>query len=347
MTPVVGTRPSVGLMPTMPLRAAGTRPEPAVSVPRAMSAMPSATATADPELEPPEIYRAQYAASFATQSQSYNPTAWAQLAKDLGAAQVVLTTRHHEGFALWPSGHPNARTSGDALFPAGADFAKGHVNAVRAAGLRVGLYYSPIDWRYPGYYDVTGAKPPSPALTSDCVLPNSLYPWNYEGTDPAGFDYHEDARTMKNEVYQSVKELVTDYGAVDDFWWDGGWLAQQGTDAAGSFFWEPGQYRDPGNGWLVDAAYGEDESSTGKPLGLTGLVRRHQPNAVANSRSGWVGDYDIEEGATSRPGRSGSAAWSRRPSASPAPPGVTTETSPCPSPRPWPSSSTPSSATCA
>ncbi|MER7757899.1 alpha-L-fucosidase [Kitasatospora sp. NPDC097643] len=245
----------------------------------------------------PAAYRAQYAGTFAAQSHSFDPAAWANLARDLGAAEVVLTTRHHDGFALWPSGHPNAWTSADAAFPAGTDFVKRYVDAVRAAGLRVGLYYSPIDWRYPGYYDVGGAKPPSPALTSDCVLPGgSPYPWNYEGIDPAGFDYHENARTMKNEVYQSVKELVTDYGAVDDIWWDGGWLAQQGTDADGSFFWEPGQYRDPGNGWPVDTAYGENESGTGRPLGLTGLVRRHLPNAVANSRSGWVGDYDIDEG---------------------------------------------------
>ena len=45
----------MGLTPTMPLRAAGTRPEPAVSVPSAMSTMPSATATAEPEDDPPEM----------------------------------------------------------------------------------------------------------------------------------------------------------------------------------------------------------------------------------------------------------------------------------------------------
>ncbi len=45
--------PSVGLTPTMPCKPAGTRPEPAVSVPIAMSASPVATATADPELDPP------------------------------------------------------------------------------------------------------------------------------------------------------------------------------------------------------------------------------------------------------------------------------------------------------
>jgi hypothetical protein len=47
--------PRLGLRPTMLLRAAGTRPEPAVSVPSASGTMPRATATADPELEPPGI----------------------------------------------------------------------------------------------------------------------------------------------------------------------------------------------------------------------------------------------------------------------------------------------------
>ncbi|MFD8706952.1 alpha-L-fucosidase [Kitasatospora sp. NPDC059648] len=244
----------------------------------------------------PTAYRSQYADTFATRSRPYDPAAWAQLARDLGAGHVVLTARHHDGFALWPTAHPDAWSTAAAPFPAGTDFVKGYVDALRAAGLRVGLYYSPIDWRYPGYYDVTGTKPPSPALASECVLPGSPYPWNCEGSDPAGFDYHESARTMKNEVYQSVKELVTDYGAVDDVWWDGGWLAQQGTDADGSFFWEPGQYRDPGNSWPVDAAYGDTEPGTGRPLGLTGLVRRHQPDALTTPRSGWVGDYDVEEG---------------------------------------------------
>ena len=53
-TPVVDTRPVEGLMPTILLKAAGTRPEPAVSVPSASVAMPEATATAEPEDEPPE-----------------------------------------------------------------------------------------------------------------------------------------------------------------------------------------------------------------------------------------------------------------------------------------------------
>src|SRR5215471_14231252 len=54
-TPAVETRPRLGLSPTMLLRPAGTRPEPAVSVPSASGTRPAATATADPELDPPGL----------------------------------------------------------------------------------------------------------------------------------------------------------------------------------------------------------------------------------------------------------------------------------------------------
>ncbi|MCX5263123.1 alpha-L-fucosidase [Streptomyces sp. NBC_00199] len=207
---------------------------------------------------------------------AYDPAAWAQLAKDFGAKYTTLTARHHDGFALWPLNHPDAWSSGQA--PLNRDFVKDYVSAVRAAGLKVGLYYSPIDWRYPGYYDVTGA---------DCAT----NPWGYT-TDPA---HKENARIMKTEVYQSVKELVTQYGVIDDLWWDGGWIAETGSDADGAFFWEPGQLRDSANPWPVDATYGETDAA-GKPLGLMGMVRKHQPDIVATSRSGWKGDYDSEEG---------------------------------------------------
>ena len=207
---------------------------------------------------------------------AYRPGDWAQLAKDMGAKYTVLTTRHHDGFALFPSAHPNAWTSAQA--PLNRDLVKDYVTAVRAAGLKVGLYYSPINWRYPGYYDVTG---------TNCAK----NPWNYT-TDPA---HKENARIMKNEVYQHVRELVTQYGVIDDFWWDGGWIAEQGSDADGAFFWEPGQSRDTANQWPVDSAYSETDAA-GTPLGLTGLLRKHQPDIIATSRSGWIGDYASEEG---------------------------------------------------
>ena len=54
---MVLSSPRVGFSPMMPLKAAGTRPEPAVSVPSAKVTRPLATATAEPELDPPEMYR--------------------------------------------------------------------------------------------------------------------------------------------------------------------------------------------------------------------------------------------------------------------------------------------------
>ncbi len=55
ITPAVLISPRVGLTPTIPLKAAGTRPDPAVSVPRAKATRRAATATAEPELEPPAM----------------------------------------------------------------------------------------------------------------------------------------------------------------------------------------------------------------------------------------------------------------------------------------------------
>ncbi|MFI6931635.1 alpha-L-fucosidase [Streptomyces sp. NPDC050287] len=227
----------------------------------------------------PENYRKYVTDGSSEQftASAYRPADWAQLAKDMGAKYTVLTARHHDGFALWPSTHPNAWHAGQA--PLQRDFVSQYVTAVRAAGLRVGLYYSPLSWRYPGYYDVRGTN----------CLPNK---WGYV-TDPA---HKENARIMKNEVYQQVRELVTQYGKIDDLWWDGGWLGQQGTDADAAFFWEPGKFRDPSNEWPVDSAYSESDPATGKPLGLTGLARKHQPDIVSTLRSGWIGDFTSEEG---------------------------------------------------
>ena len=56
MTPVVGMRPTLGLRPIRLLKPAGTRPEPAVSVPSEKLASPNATDTAEPDDEPPETY---------------------------------------------------------------------------------------------------------------------------------------------------------------------------------------------------------------------------------------------------------------------------------------------------
>lgn len=91
----------------------------------------------------PENYRKYVTDATSEQftGSAYNPADWARLAKDMGARYTVLTARHHDGFALWPSTHPNAWHSGQA--PLQRDFIGPYVTAVRDAGLKVGLYISP------------------------------------------------------------------------------------------------------------------------------------------------------------------------------------------------------------
>lgn len=167
----------------------------------------------------------------------YDPGAWARLARDAGARYMVMTARHHDGFALFRS--PSSYGKYDSVHSAaGRDLVAPFVKAVRNAGLRVGLYYSPMDWRFPGYFQ-----------------PKEL---------------PDNAALMKRQGYGQVEELVRNYGRIDILWWDGGWLAHKGTDADAAWFWEPDK--------------------------LNRLVRRYQPKAVINPRSGWRGDFDISEG---------------------------------------------------
>jgi alpha-L-fucosidase len=208
-------------------------------------------------------------------AKDYNPAEWAKIAKDSGMKYLCLTSRHHDGFALFDSRHPNAFTSVQTLQ---RDLYAEYVKACRAAGLRVGLYYSPMSWRYPGYYDVTGTN----------CLPNK---WNYP-TDPA---HKENARLMKEEAYEQVRTLFKSYGPIDYVFWDGGWIGQKGTDRDGAFFWEPGQYRDPNNVWPVPDEY-SDFDGTGRALGLMGIARKYSPNVICNNRSGWIGDFAVDEG---------------------------------------------------
>ena len=212
----------------------------------------------------------------------FNADEWAKLAKEGGMKYMNLTAMHHDGFALFESNHPNAFTAKQTL---GRDLVKEYVDACRKAGLKVGIYKTLINWRYPGYYDIDGTG------KSPFFKPTTK--WGYK----ADSSHKENARLMKDELYYQTKELMTKYGKIDQIFWDGGWLGEKGTDADAAFFWEPGKYRDPKNQWPVHEGSG-DVDETGKPLGLMGMVRKHQPDIIVNPRTGWLGDYFSEEGAS-------------------------------------------------
>lgn len=206
----------------------------------------------------------------------FDPERWVDLAKTAGMRYMVLTARHHDGYALHRSNHKNAWTSINHL---GRDLIEEYVTAVRAGGLGVGLYYSPMSWRYPGYYDVrgTGAKPNV---------------WGYS-TDAA---HKENARLMKQEVYEQITGLLSAYGPIDYMFWDGGWLGQSVDAELEDYFWDSGRFQSPDNEWPINERYITRDPDSGKALGVMGLVRRFQPDMLVNERFGWVGDVHGEEG---------------------------------------------------
>ncbi|HEX7844451.1 MAG TPA: alpha-L-fucosidase, partial [Chitinophagaceae bacterium] len=74
---------------------------------------------------------------------NYDPDKWMKAAKEAGFTYAVLTTKHHEGFAMWPSKYGNFNTSN---YMGGKDLVKPFIEACRKYGIKVGLYFSPPDW---------------------------------------------------------------------------------------------------------------------------------------------------------------------------------------------------------
>ena len=129
-------------------------------------------------------------------AEKYDPAQWAQLAADAGMKYVVLTTRHHDGFALWDS---KVSEFTAARMGPKRDLLRPFVEAVRAAGLRVGFYYSPAAWYHPDY------------------------PGAYHRDWPGKDDWRDGEARERFIAYYTdqVRELLTGYGKVDILWWDG------------------------------------------------------------------------------------------------------------------------------
>lgn len=87
-----------------------------------------------------------FAAEFNRETQKWDPAQWADLFQAAGARYVVLTTKHHDGFTLWPSRHDNPRRPG---YHAARDIVGDLTDAVSARGMKMGVYYSSLlDWSF-------------------------------------------------------------------------------------------------------------------------------------------------------------------------------------------------------
>lgn len=82
-------------------------------------------------------------------AERYNPTQWAKLVKQSGARYVVITAKHHDGVALWDTKLSNLSIARQS--PAARDVLSPFIKALREQGLKVGIYFSLIDWSHPDY----------------------------------------------------------------------------------------------------------------------------------------------------------------------------------------------------
>jgi len=81
-------------------------------------------------------------------AENYDPDEWVSIAKDAGMKYIVITTKHHDGFCLWPSDY-TTRDAGE-IGPK-RDLIRPLVEAARRQGLKIGFYYSLLDWWHPDY----------------------------------------------------------------------------------------------------------------------------------------------------------------------------------------------------
>ena len=127
--------------------------------------------------------------------------AWAQLAEEAGCRYMVLTTKHHEGFALFKT----ATTDYNSYATAGQDVVGNFVKAARKHGMRVGFYHSVIDWHHPSY--------------DNTLAPNLCYPRNQARVlKEKGIP--RDQAAYQKYLHAQVRELLTNYGKIDVMWWD-------------------------------------------------------------------------------------------------------------------------------
>ncbi|MFH1421711.1 MAG: alpha-L-fucosidase [Planctomycetota bacterium] len=143
----------------------------------------------------------------------YNPKEWARLAKQAGMKYFVITTKHHEGFCLWDSQYTDYKAT-NTLFK--KDLLTPIIEAFREEGIKVGFYYSLLDWHHPEF-------------TIDKHHPQR---------DDKDFRKKEAKRDMRKYceyMHKQIKELLTKFGKIDILWCD---YSYPGEDGKGRDEWQ-------------------------------------------------------------------------------------------------------------
>src|ERR1700730_3069765 len=148
---------------------------------------------------------------------NYDPEAWVKMAKDAGMKYIVITAKHHDGFALFDS-KASKWDVVDAT-PYGKDLLKPLAAACRKYGLKLGFYYSHAqDWNNPGG---TAARK---VASEGWANPDSAAIDAYTEAHSGHWDPAQTTKSMSTYIDEvavpQVKELLTNYGEVAVFWWD-------------------------------------------------------------------------------------------------------------------------------
>jgi alpha-L-fucosidase len=200
------------------------------------------------------------AAKYREYFDNFNPDkldarAWAKAAKAAGMKYAVLTAKHHEGFCLFDSKHTDFKST---KTPFGRDIVREFVDAFRAEGLKVGFYYSVIDWHHPDF-TLDAVHADRKGKFWDC--------WNDE-KNHGEINKTRDMDRYRRYMKDQVTELLTEYGRIDILWFDFSYVKERG-----------GKGRDD---W--DSA------------GLIALARRLQPHILIDNRldmDDWEDGWDF------------------------------------------------------
>lgn len=152
---------------------------------------------------------ARDAVDYLSLADQFDPHEWrprelAQAARAAGMRYAVFTTKHHSGWASWPSAATPLNISTSPYGARGGDLVREFVDAFRAEGLRIGFYYSVSDWSDPDY----------PAWQP------SLGPYAFEKYPRAT---PEQWQRYRDGMKAELTELLSNYGQIDLMWFDGGW----------------------------------------------------------------------------------------------------------------------------
>lgn len=175
---------------------------------------------------------------------NFDAKAWAKQAKQMGAKYMIFTTKHHDGFCLWPSKYTDYTIASS---PYKKDIVGEIVDAYSAEGIDVHLYFSIIDWSHPGYQ--------AGAPKDEFLRNNNWGNYNPFKTEADSIRYQD----FKAFTRHQLVELLTNYPKIKGLWfdgsWDGAWMKEaEWVDNLGQ------ELRDMHPGLIIGSRFRADEN---------------------------------------------------------------------------------------